>query len=585
MQRSMTNLVPAPFLIRVRVRSPSLDYDPLQDPGPAGVSIVEESVRRVAQWYRRASVLVVSERERRRFVNPLRDLHVEWTTHTGDLAACLEVMERLNLDQALLSYPEAFCVKDLTLPTSLPDAMLGIRAAGYRSTLWVDQHLLKSLLSTAVSLSASVGSLYAAAAFIAQLPPDSFPGRRVSRLTATANTRATWILDDRAAARSFFDRPWASAQLPTVALANGDSPAVRSVLFVCGTSAHSGAEEVMLRLAAELHAVGVRTMLSIPLEGWVSQRFRAHGGEVFCENVSYARATPQNVEYFRLLFASTRPAIIHGTGPCGLAASIAAFESGYPFLYHVHWLSFQHIGEEMDWATHIVACSNTARAAVIDFGVHPDRVSVVRNGVSVGTSSTVDDSSKDIDVLCLARFSSEKRHDVLIRAVRKVAQSRPLLRVVCVGDDIGPLTTRPAVEAQIAQMGLEDVVRCVPFQRDTAAWLERARILVLTSDTEAGPLVILEALAHGVAVAASRLPATEEILGDSGAAALFPRGNVDACADALEALLSNVDRRAALAISGRARVTALYEQPRCAQEMLNLMTSVACGHPGVVSST
>jgi len=73
-----------------------------------------------------------------------------------------------------------------------------------------------------------------------------------------------------------------------------------------------------------------------------------------------------------------------------------------------------------------------------------------------------------------------------------VKEKRPVFKAVIVGD--GP--HRRELMDLTVKYGLHQNVELAGFQEDVAAWLERARILVLPSQTEGLPMVVLEAMSR-----------------------------------------------------------------------------------------
>jgi glycosyltransferase involved in cell wall biosynthesis len=71
-----------------------------------------------------------------------------------------------------------------------------------------------------------------------------------------------------------------------------------------------------------------------------------------------------------------------------------------------------------------------------------------------------------------------------------------------------------SLEKQAREMDVSDCVRFVGFQNSTAAWLASMDAMVLLSDHEGMPMVVLEALALGVPVIARSVGGLPEILGD-----------------------------------------------------------------------
>jgi glycosyltransferase involved in cell wall biosynthesis len=115
-----------------------------------------------------------------------------------------------------------------------------------------------------------------------------------------------------------------------------------------------------------------------------------------------------------------------------------------------------------------------------------------------------------------------------------------------------------AYEAKARQLRIDSFVRFAGWsdQQQVARLMARADVLVLPSYDEGLPLVILEALANGVAVVCSPVGEIPSVLSD-GASALFVQpGDVAGIAAGLRRVLQDAELRAALERNGRA----LYEE-------------------------
>lgn len=140
----------------------------------------------------------------------------------------------------------------------------------------------------------------------------------------------------------------------------------------------------------------------------------------------------------------------------------------------------------------------------------------------------------------------------LLRAFATVREHHPGARLDVVGD--GP--RRAAYEALTAELGLDDAVRFHGrLPRTAIAPLMRAAdALLLPSVTETFGIVVIEALACGLPVVATRVGALPELV-DADAGVLVDPGDPQALAAGIESLLAGLDGydRAALAARTRAR--------------------------------
>jgi glycosyltransferase involved in cell wall biosynthesis len=156
-------------------------------------------------------------------------------------------------------------------------------------------------------------------------------------------------------------------------------------------------------------------------------------------------------------------------------------------------------------------------------------------------------------VLSIATIEPRKDLPSLVRAFGTVAARDSDVRLVLAGKD-GP--ARPAVDAAIAALEPSARVRVVlagavddPSRR---ALLEGAAVVAYPSVYEGFGFPVLEAMACGVPVVATRAGAVPEVAGD--AAVLVEPGDVDALASALVQVLDDDARRADLVARGRSQV-------------------------------
>lgn len=94
-------------------------------------------------------------------------------------------------------------------------------------------------------------------------------------------------------------------------------------------------------------------------------------------------------------------------------------------------------------------------------------------------------------LLFLGNFTKQKRPDRFIDIINSVKESIPNVHGLMVGD--GPL--RLAVNEQISNLSLENNITCVGYKKDVRPWISMSNLLLLTSDTEGMPGVVLEAAA------------------------------------------------------------------------------------------
>lgn len=133
-------------------------------------------------------------------------------------------------------------------------------------------------------------------------------------------------------------------------------------------------------------------------------------------------------------------------------------------------------------------------------------------------------------IIHVGRFSGQKRHDLLLDAFAMLEAPH---RLVLLTEPV------PALASMIAARGLDSRVVVAGFQTNPYPWMARAELLVLCSEHEGLPNVIIEALALGVPVVSTDCPSgPREILGESLPECLVPVGDATALRVAMQQALA-----------------------------------------------
>ena len=155
----------------------------------------------------------------------------------------------------------------------------------------------------------------------------------------------------------------------------------------------------------------------------------------------------------------------------------------------------------------------------------------------------------------VARLSEEKGHVYLVKAFQKVHAKDPRARLLVVGD--GPLLG--AVQAQVTEAGLDQMVIFTGMQRNIPAYLALFDVFVLSSTRESFPLAAREAMAAGRAVIAPKIGGCPEVVADGETGLLFESANVDDLASCMTRILDGKTYER-FGKNARARVETLFSQ-------------------------
>ena len=160
----------------------------------------------------------------------------------------------------------------------------------------------------------------------------------------------------------------------------------------------------------------------------------------------------------------------------------------------------------------------------------------------------------------VGRLQPWKGQDRLLRAQRQLLEDGRRMHTVIVGGDAHGLSSHYAASlpALVSELGLEEAVTLTGQVSDAGPYIERMDVMVNASDPEPFGIVLLEAMARGVAVVAVATGGPLEIVEDGVSGALANSGEPDALAQALAPLLDSVALRERLALAGRERFTSEF---------------------------
>lgn len=203
---------------------------------------------------------------------------------------------------------------------------------------------------------------------------------------------------------------------------------------------------------------------------------------------------------------------------------------------------------------------------VQDVGVPPQRVETLCNGVDAQRFQPPAPCAVPLIEGCpfdpavhrligtVGRLQPEKDQRTLVDALALLRQQAPdqsePLRLVIAGEG----GQRAAIEAAIAHHGLHDRVWLAGERRDVPQVLQGLHLFVLPSRAEGISNTILEAMACGLPVVATRVGGNPELVQPGQTGLLVPAGDAPALAHALRDALVSEETRRAMGREGRRRV-------------------------------
>ncbi len=323
-------------------------------------------------------------------------------------------------------------------------------------------------------------------------------------------------------------------------------PALRQVLHVINGEHYSGAERVQDLLGAALPKLGY----AVSFASVKTDRFpeaRAHQQVPLHDVAMHGRIDLRVVRQVAHLIEQLGSDLVHAHTPrSALVASIAAWWTGRPFVYHVHsptardstrrWVNRVNQWTEqmaVKRADALVTVSESLAAEMRRQGFRPEKIHVVANGVP-GSQRRATPPSDDRWMLgTVALFRPRKGTEVLLEAVAKLRRQGRDVRLLAVGG-FETDAYRDELLALAKQRGITEAVRWRGFTRDVSAELEQMHLFVLPSLFGEGmPMVVLEALAVGLPVVATHVEGVPEVIRDGLDGRLVRPRDAEDLADAL----------------------------------------------------
>ncbi len=334
----------------------------------------------------------------------------------------------------------------------------------------------------------------------------------------------------------------------------GPTPKPLHVLHVIDSLALEGAERMLVELATRNRREGLEVTVCVTREGGPLTELLSDDVPVHCLN-RRQRFNWKDLQRFGVLVEGQRADVIHAHGRSTCSFVAAAKRAGFtqaPLLLHDHygriaidpavplWFRLM-VAPQVD--KYIGVCEEMADWAV-RAGVLSSRVEIIENGINVRricdalpldlrAEFGIEADAPVGVVVCNIR--PEKGILELIQALSQSQLASPI-QLLVVGRTIHR-SYGSRCEEEIARRGLAARIRLVGERMDVPQILRGADFAVVPSLSEAGQLVLLESVAAGLPVVATRVGEVSRRLERLGVPGFVPAGDPPALATALECLL------------------------------------------------
>jgi len=195
-----------------------------------------------------------------------------------------------------------------------------------------------------------------------------------------------------------------------------------------------------------------------------------------------------------------------------------------------------------------------------EVGVPGAKLQTIPNGIDLREfrvkkgSPAEGQHGRKVTLISVARLDPLKDHYTLIRAFALLRETHPDTQLLLVGD--GPLRTE--LEALCEELNLKRHVRFLGARRDVEELLSQADVFVLSSKSEGLPVAVLEAMAVGLIVVATRVGSLPEIIQHQESGFLVDPGHPDGLALQLQQVLNQYSKLGRVSTAARKLIEERY---------------------------
>lgn len=374
--------------------------------------------------------------------------------------------------------------------------------------------------------------------------------------------------------------------------------AVLRVLKILASSERGGAEENFLALARALAARGVEIAIACDEGGPLVSEFTSVAAKVLSLPLSYPTHVA-SIRRLRHFIRDVKPDVVHThLWNADVLGGLAAWREGVPFVSTVTGPYFLplHPRAIVRWRRSIysngfraiyrlcdlvIACSEELAHDLAErpgLKVPRSRIRKVYNGLDLEllerrASDALPPSLRARPrhrIAMAANFYPIKGHETLIEALPQLYAAYPELQVVFAGD--GP--DRPRLEDRVRQLGFEGRVVFTGNIPNAVALMRESDVVTLPSNGEGLPMVLLEAMALGRAVVATRVGGIPELIAHGRTGMLVAPRDGSALAKSVIAVLGDTDKRRALGEAAKAEVREKWTSSATAAGALDVYREV-----------
>ena len=348
------------------------------------------------------------------------------------------------------------------------------------------------------------------------------------------------------------------------------------VCFLAGTLGRGGAERQLIYMLKSLKNLGVNVRLLCLTQGEaLEEEIRSIGIPITFVGSSPAKL----IRLYQIIkeLRRNRPQIVQSAHfYTNLYAAVAGRVLGIKSIGAIRNDLFSEIKAngvlgkaQLNQPDHLIANTALAQSRARAKGV--TNVHVLPNVTAVnGLRAQAGDANEAVfQILFAGRLTEQKRADCFLRSLRQLADTRPDLEFKGIVAGDGPLRAR--LEGLADQLSLRP--RYCEFLGevgDLKSLYLKSDVLLLTSEWEGSPNVVLEAMSAGLPVVATRVGGVPELVQDGENGFLTQSEDVDSIVRSLIRLSENAALRNSMGMAGREKVLQRHTAERLGERLLKM---------------
>ncbi len=220
----------------------------------------------------------------------------------------------------------------------------------------------------------------------------------------------------------------------------------------------------------------------------------------------------------------------------------------------------------LNTADAIVCEDNNLKSILVTRGLDSKKITLIRNGIDFQSFQPGDskESKRSLGLkddqpimLSIGSLNKTKNHALLINTFAEIATSKNSWHLYIIGEG----EQQQSLEKQIADLKLKEKVTLLGLLApdSISQWLKAADIFVHPSQNEGTPNVLLEAMASGLPVVASKVGGIPELIQDNTEGLLFESGSKKELKEKLNRLIQNKQLQKVLAENAPKKISTHYD--------------------------